>query len=460
MRSITGRIACLLICGFTSNPAMSAAAVDTARMEQVLQAATADNKFMGAVLVAQGDTILLDKGYGSASLEWNIPNTPETRFRIGSLTKQFAAAAILLLEERGKLKLDDPVKTYYPDAPASWDRITLFNLLTQTSGIPDYTDAPDFGETMKRQRTPQQLIAGVRDKALDFAPGEKFAYSNSNYVLLAQVIEKTGGVPFQKFVKDNIFTPLGMKDSGFDGATLMERRASPYSRRNGTIVNATYIDPSVQVGGGAICSTTHDLLIWEKALLGGKLLSPAALKKMLTPFRNARGPGAPSKGGYGMGVYAGTNADGRREIAHTGSSAGVITLMAAYPDDKIVVILLSNISTTPFADITGKLADLAFGKTIVLPSERKPIAFNAKVMSRYTGRYQLRPGFVIEIAREGDELVAHPGSNPTIALLPESSTSFFALDPDLQVDFNVAVGNATSLVWHINGETLDAPRIP
>src|SRR3954469_2114111 len=173
MRIMSRQIACLAMCAFAGILTTPALAVDVARMEQVLQAAAVDNKFMGTVLVAQGDTILLDKGYGFANLEWNIPNTPETRFRIASLTKQFAAAAVLLLEERGKLKLDDPVKTYYPDAPAGWNRITLFNLLTQTSGIPDYTDARDFGDAMKLQRTPQQLIAAVRDKTLDFAPGEK-----------------------------------------------------------------------------------------------------------------------------------------------------------------------------------------------------------------------------------------------------------------------------------------------
>jgi CubicO group peptidase (beta-lactamase class C family) len=453
-------LACLLLCGFGADPSWAVPAVDTARMEQVLQAAATDDKFMGAVLVARGDAILLDNGYGAANLEWNIPNTPQTRFRIGSLTKQFAAAATLLLEERGKLRLNDPVKTYLSDAPAGWDKITLFDLLTQTSGIPDYTDAPDFGDTMRLQRKPQQLIAAVRDKPLDFAPGEKFAYSNSNYVLLAQVIEKTSGVSFQKFVQDNIFTPLGMKDSGFDGAALMERRASPYSRRDGAIVNAAYVDASVQVGGGAICSTTHDLLTWEKALLGGKLLSPDSLKKMLTPFRDARGPGVPFKAGYGMGVYVGTTRDGHREIAHTGSSAGVITMMAAYPDEKLFVILLSNTQTTPFADIVSKLADLGLGKTIVLPSERREVPFRADIMAGYAGRYQLRPGFVIEIARNGDALVAHPGSNPAISLLPESNTSFYAKDPDLQVDFRVTNGQSASLTWHVNGDVMDAPRLP
>lgn len=437
-----------------------ARAADVARMEQMLQAAAMDNKFMGAVLVAQGDTLLLDKGYGSANLEWNIPNTPQTRFRIGSLTKQFAAAAVLLLEERGKLKLDDPIKAYYPDAPAGWDKITLFNLLTQTSGIPDYTDAPDFGNTMKLQRTKQQLIAEVRDKKLDFAPGEKFAYSNTNYVLLAQVIEEAGGEAFQKFVQDNIFTPLGMKDSSFDSSALMERLASPYSRRNGVIVNATYIDPSVQAGGGAVCSTTHDLLIWEKALLGGKLLGPASLKKMLTPFRDARGPGAPHKAGYGMGVYVGTDIDGRREIAHTGSSAGVITMMAAWPDDKLIVILLSNSATTPFADIVGKLSDVSFGKTIVLPGERKQVAFKPQVMSRYAGRYQPRPGVVLEIVQEGGALTAQFGSNPKIPLFPQSDTVFFGKDVDVEVAFQAKHGRIASLTWHVNGDVLDAPRLP
>src|SRR5471032_2659362 len=192
-------------------PATGAArAQSVSRMEQVVQVDAADNQFMGSVLVAQGDTILLDKGYGAANLEWDIPNTPATRLRIGSLAKQFTAAAILLLEERGKLKLDDPVRTYLPDAPAAWDRITLFNLLTQTSGIHDYTDTPDFSTMMKRQMTPEQLIATFRDMPLEFTPDEKFSYSNSNYVLLGSVIERAGGMPYGKFIQDNLFTPLGM----------------------------------------------------------------------------------------------------------------------------------------------------------------------------------------------------------------------------------------------------------
>jgi len=460
MRIAWGGIAFLLVCGFVTALTTAASAVDIARMEQVLQAAAVDNKFMGTVLVAQGDTILLDKGYGYANLEWNIPNTPQTRLRIASLAKQFTAAAILLLEERGKLKLDDPVKAYIPDAPAAWDKITLFSLLTQTSGIPDFTDAPDFGVTMKLHKTPEELTATVLDKPLDFPPGEKFSYSNTNYVLLGRAIEKVSGTSFAKFMQDNIFTPLGMKDSGYDSMAVIPRHASGYAKRDGVIVNASYIDQSVQYGAGGLYSTTHDLLTWEKALLGGKLISPASLKKMMTPFRDARGPGAPYKAGYGMGVYVGTTMDGRKEISHTGSGPGTISMMAAYPDDKLFVILLSNIQTTPFGDIVSKLTDIAFGRPVILPSERKQVAVDSKILARYTGRYQLRPGFVIEIAREGDVLVVHAASNPAFTLLPENDTNFFAKDPDLQVEFKVTQGHVTSLVWRVNGDIMDAPQIP
>lgn len=434
-----------------------ARAADVARMEQVIQTET---EFMGAVLVAQGDTILLDKGYGAANLEWSIPNTPATRFRIGSLGKQFTAAAILLLEERGKLKIGDPIRTYLPDAPAAWDKITLLNLLTQTSGIADFAAAPDFGDTMKLRKTREERIATVRDKPLEFAPGEKFSYSNTNYILLGAAIEKASGVPYAKFVQDNIFTPLGMTDSGYESDAVLARRASGYARKDGAIVNATYIDMSAVTAAGAFYSTTHDLLTWEKALLGGKLLSPASLKKMITPFRDGWGPGAPFKAGYGMGVYVGTTLDGRREISHTGDIPGFMSLMAAYPDDKVFVIVLSNIQTAPFGEIANRVTDVAFGKTIILPGERKEVAVDAKILTRYVGRYRLKPGLAMEIIQEDGALYAQVGKNPRIPLFPQSDTSFFARDRDAQLDFLGKGGHASALLWQLHGDTVAAPRIP
>src|SRR5215831_8992385 len=256
----------------------SAPTPNLARMEQVVQSFVKDKQFMGSVLVARGQTILLDKGYGFANLEWNIPNSPTTKFRLGSITKQFTSASILLLEERGKLKVDDPVKKYMPDAPVAWDKVTIYNLLTHTSGIPSFTGFPDYVSTEAIPTTPEKLVARFRDQPLEFQPGEKWNYSNSGYVLLGYLIEKISGQPYDKFEQENIFNPLGMKDSGYDSnSAVILRRASGYSPGPSGPVNAGYIDMSIPLSAGGLYSTTEDLLRWEQGLFGGKLLSPASL---------------------------------------------------------------------------------------------------------------------------------------------------------------------------------------
>jgi CubicO group peptidase (beta-lactamase class C family) len=159
-----------------------------ARMDQIAQSFVASKAFMGSVLVARDSNVLLSKGYGSANLEWNIPNSPTTKFRLGSVTKQFTAACILLLEERGKLKVEDPVKKHMPDAPASWDKVTLYHLLTHTSGIPSFTGFPDYRSTEAIPSPAEKTVARFRDKPLEFEPGEKWNYSNSGYVLLGYLI--------------------------------------------------------------------------------------------------------------------------------------------------------------------------------------------------------------------------------------------------------------------------------
>ena len=252
-------------------------AQDAARMEEVVQTYVRDKSFMGTVLVARGTDVILNKGYGSANLEWDIPNTPTTKFRLGSLTKQFTAASILLLEERGKLKLEDPIKKYVPEAPAAWDSITIVNLLTHSSGIPNFTSLPDYNSLKLRDTPVAKTVATVRDKPLDFVPGEKMTYSNSGYLVLGDVIERITGASYEKFVKDNIFTPLGMKDSGYDSNTaVIPRRAAGYMPSPTGPVNAGFVHMSIPHGAGALYSTTEDLLRWEQGLFGGKLLSAAS----------------------------------------------------------------------------------------------------------------------------------------------------------------------------------------
>src|SRR5580692_11610396 len=222
--------------------AAASRAQDTARMDQIVQSYVSAKTFMGTVLVARGGEVLLSKGYGMANLEWEIPNSPSTKFRLGSVTKQFTAASILLLQERGKLKVEDPVKKYMPDAPAAWDKITIFHVLTHTSGIPSFTGFADYKQTEPFETTPEKLVALFRDKPLEFAPGEKWNYSNSGYVLLGYLIEKISGQSYASFVKENIFAPLGMKDSGYDSnSQIIHHRAAGYSPGNGGPINTGFI---------------------------------------------------------------------------------------------------------------------------------------------------------------------------------------------------------------------------
>ncbi len=297
MRAILACTACLFVLA-PAYPAAAPADGSAGRMDQIVQYWVDDHQFMGAVLVARGDKILFKKAYGSANLEWSIPNTTTTRFRIASVTKQFTAAAILLLEERGKLRIEDPIKKYYPDAPAAWDKISLVNLLQHTSGIANYTDEPDMGSWMTQPNTPAELVKRVRDKPLQFEPGAEMRYSNTGYVLLGIAIEKASGMSYAAFLKQNIFDPLGMKDSGYDeNEPIVARRAAGYSQGPTGPINAKYTDMTTPFSAGALYSTVEDLLRWERALFGKKVLSEASLKKMTTPGKND----------YAFGLYVSEN---------------------------------------------------------------------------------------------------------------------------------------------------------
>lgn len=424
---------------------------DPVRMDHVVQSYVADNGFMGTVLVARGAHVILSKGYGSADLEWDIPNSPNTKFRLGSVTKQFTAASILLLEERGKLSVNDPVKKYMPDAPAAWDKITIFNLLTHTSGIPNFTSFPDYPTFGAFATTPAELVARFKDKRLDFQPGELWEYSNSGYVLLTYLIEKITGGTYEAFVRDNLFTPLGMKDSGYDSNTaLISHRASGYNFSNGKFTNAGFVHMTVPQGAGALYSTTEDLLKWEQGLFGGKVLQPASLKKMTTPFKDNYA--------FGLAVHS---ADGHQVIDHSGGIQGFNTELAYYPDDQLTVVVLANVVGTVPGEIAAKLAALGRGETVTLQSERKEISIDAKTLQRYTGAYQLNPAAVMLVTLDGNRLLTKLGNQQPVPIYPESPTMFFTKGIDAEIEFSNtdAQGRPGVLTLHQNGRSQQAPRL-
>lgn len=419
------------------------------RIDQIVRSYSDNHQFMGSVLVAQGDKVIFEKSYGEANLEWNIPDDPLTKFRIGSMTKQFTAASILLLEERGKLSTDDYVKKYMPDAPAAWDKITIYNLLTHTSGIPNFTSFPDYSTSEATPTNPKALVDRFRDKPLDFQPGEKWSYSNSGYVLLGYLLEKISGQTYADFVTQNIFKPLGMKDSGYDSnSAIIPHRATGYTPGPNGPVNSGYIDMSVPFSAGALYSTTHDLLLWEQALYGGKVLSAASLKKMTTPYKE----------NYGCGLMI-HNEKGHLQYEHGGGIEGFNTEMAYYPGDKLAVIVLANLNGGAPGDIVGKLAAASHGEKVVLQSERKEIKVPQKVLAKYAGSYELAPGIFITMSLDGDRFFTQLTGQPKFEVFAETEKDFFLKVVDAQLTFEMdSQGKVTDLILHQNGRDQTAKR--
>jgi CubicO group peptidase (beta-lactamase class C family) len=421
-------------------------AQDTAaRMEELVQSYVTSKQFMGSVLVSQQGKVLLGKGYGYANLEWEIPNSTTTKFRLGSITKQFTAASILLLEERGKLKVEDPVKKHMADAPAAWDKITIFHLLTHTSGIPSFTSFPDYRTSEATPATPESLVARFRDKPLEFQPGEKWNYSNSGYVLLGYLIEKISGQSYSEFVQQNIFTPLGMKDSGYDSNfAVIAHRAAGYAPGTNGPVNAGFIHMTIPFSAGALYSTTEDLMRWEEGLFGGKLLSPASLAKMTTPFKQD----------YAFGLAVSTN-HGHKVIEHGGGIEGFNTQLSYYPDDKLIVAVLGNLNGRFPGEIAAKLADIAHGVKLIPISERKEVTVSPKILADYAGTYEFTPEFSIVMTVEDGHLMTQATGQSKLQLFAESENMFFLKVVDAQVEFvRNDKGQVTYMVLHQGGRDM------
>lgn len=394
------------------------------RMRQVVQNYVDNKSFMGTVLVAEKDKVLLSQGYGDADLEWTIPNTPATKFRIGSITKQFTAASVLLLQENGKLKLEDPVKTYLPDAPKAWDKVTVYNLLTHTSGITNFTGLPGWDTYKLQDHTPQDSIALFRDKPLDFEPGTKFYYSNSNYILLGQIIEKLSGMSYADFLQKNIFTPLAMTETGVDHTSIiLPQRAQGYDSVPDGFKHAAYVSATIPYSAGFLYSTVGDLLKWEHGLFGGHVLSAASLRTMTTA----------NKGEYGMGLFI-KDAAHHGVITHNGSIEGFDTSLNFYPDKQLTIIVLGNVKTDAPDKIAEQLGKVAYDEKVVLNSDRKLVNVPPSVLADYAGHYSAPP-FAITISVEGDQLIATTPGGRRYNLYADSQTEFFLKEIDVQIDF-------------------------
>ena len=428
-----------------------------ARVEEYMAARVQRDKFSGTVLIARAGQVIFCKGYGMANLELDVPCSPQTKFRLGSITKQFTAMAILMLQERGKLDVSDKIKKYIPDAPRTWDEITIHHLLTHTSGIPNVTSFPDFLKTLPNRVTLKELIARFKDKPLEFKPGEKFKYSNSGYILLGQIIETTTGKPYASFLKEAIFDPLQMHDSGYDNAAqVLKHRASGYTRLLGLApANAQYIDMSIPHAAGALYSTALDLLKWDRALDSEKLISSKSLEAMHRPFKD----------GYGYG-WAIDRKFGQPRYEHGGGIPGFVTIIERFPAEKLLVVALSNLETSRIEKIGDDLAAIALGQPYVVPREPKVAKLDPKLYDAYVGRYEgeLADGKgkrEFTVSTSSGRLMIQAKDQPKREAVPESETRFYLKAADGLVEFLRSQDGTVSSLEILDGnQNIKASRAP
>jgi CubicO group peptidase (beta-lactamase class C family) len=361
-----------------------AASIDKAAAAAV---ATGESPGLQVAVIKEGKPVLV-KGYGSANLEQHVPVSNDSVFRVGSVTKQFTATALLLLAEEGKVSLQDKLSKYYPNFPRAND-ITLDEMLHHTSGIYNYTSAPSFAVDGMVHRSTDEMVEyiGKLPKTQDFEPGTDWSYSNSAYFILGGVVEKAAGKPLAEVFKTRLFTPLGMTHSALDDETeIVAGRARGYSgSAPGKFTNAPFISMSIPGGAGSIRSTASDLAKWNAALYGGKILKPASLAAMLTPGKLSNGEnsgaamakmmaaaGAPAsaqtgKHEYGYALFL-SEVDGHRKIDHGGGIYGFSASLSEFPDDKTTVVVLSNAIGKDVGD--SKIAERIERLAIGLPAKK------------------------------------------------------------------------------------------
>lgn len=333
----------------------------TEQADAYLQAQVRYDMFSGTALIARDGEPMFVKSYGMANYELGAPNTANTSYLLGSLVKQLTAVAILQLEEKGKLKAGDPVCRYLDDCPASWQGVTLHHLLTHTSGIPNFSSLPDWDEKLAMLNyTRPELLALFRDLPLEFAPGEKFDYSNSGYALLGMVIERISGQRYDQYLSDQIFKPAGMTHARSRATRAqLPGRATGYYSVGTDFINGRLVSPTTDIGASGIYSTVGDLLLWDAALTDDRLISLASRDTMFTPNKND----------YGYGWFI-RQIHGRPAQYHSGSDNGFSTYIVRFPADRMTVVVLSNSDRTNAGRVGNDLAAIALGAPYKLPEEK------------------------------------------------------------------------------------------
>lgn len=438
----------------TSGGAPVAASKDSVAIDQLFRSALKPGDPGITVIVIRKGQILHRAGYGMASLELGVAATPEHVFRIGSVTKQFTSAAIMMLADEGKLAVSDPITKFLPDYPTQGRTITIEHLLTHTSGIQSYTDMLKWRAMLRRDMTLTELIDLFKNEPMQFAPGEKWRYNNSGYILLGAIIEKVSGKKYADFVSEQIFTPLGMSHTRYDVTDdVIPKRAAGYGETNKRFVNAQYLSMTQPYAAGALVSTVDDLAKWDAGLAAGRVVKPASLEKIFTPYTLSSGETTRYGYGWEIGKY-----EARSVQEHGGGIPGFRAHVLRIPSEGVYVAVLSNLAASapdPEA-LARKAAAIAIGKPLVNPAA---VTLTPEQLDAYVGRYVTGAGARHIVSREGSRLFVQIDGGAKTEVFLAGNDVFFVKDEFTRLTFQRdATGKYVRLVISAWGDQPAAVR--
>ncbi len=369
-------------------------------------------------LIAKDGKPIYQNAFGLADLELNVPMTSKNVFEIGSITKQFTAVAILMLEEQGKLKVEDDITKYIPDYPTAGKKITIHQLLNHTSGIKSYTDMANFLKLARTDMTPKEIIDVFKNEPMDFEPGEQFRYNNSGYILLGYIIEVASGQSFADFIENNIFKKLGMTASSYGSMkNIVPNRASGYSKTETGYANADYLSLTLPYAAGSIMSTTEDLLKWQNALNNNMIIKKTSYEKAI--HGSTLNNGDHIEYGYGLSE---ADLNGSPSIQHGGGIFGYTTMGIYLPEEKIFVSGLTNCDCKDITGVTTRIAAMAIGKP--LPDKKDAIKLSEDELRKWVGAYQFDEGVVRYVTFENGQLYSLREGSSKLEIYPMSNTNF------------------------------------
>ena len=404
--------------------------------------------------MAREGRLILAHGYGMANVEHSVAVTPETVFHIASISKNILAAVVLQLVDQGKLRLDDDVTKYVPEAPTQGRRVTVRQLLNHTSGIYSFTSLPNAADNERLELTHEQVLRLIKDRPFDFEPGTRWRYDNSAFYLAAMVVERVTKQEYGAYVREHVFKPLGMSSASLCYARMIvPHLASGYEVDGGALVNAAFMTWKLPFAGGAVCATATDLAKWQAALDSGRVLTPSSLALMRTPTTLADG----TKIDYGLGTRLGS-LDGHRVLGHYGgeSRGGFRPLLESFPDDHLTIVILMNMgdaaSPSPVAvapEIVRAALGLAKKNTLLdLPAPGAELA-------ALCGKYDSDEGPVEIFAHDGKLHYRIAGSQIEGVLLRQAE-NVYAIDENTEAHFLVRGGRAEWSMVYIGGLLMDA----